>query len=214
MAGTIDSAAPQTKAQAESPVHAVPWAIVREIGAVLLLVALADVTIYRGAGFAGLALALVAGPIFLLLGSSRPSLKASFWLVVAMILLLAARMIWLGSALAVAVGAILIIAYSVTLQGRRPYVFDLLLGTFQLSIAGGFGLDYYRRCLAGRGPRVSRLLWLSVLLPLGGLAAFGTLFVLANPDLANSIADQATRIYERLVDWYTGMSENWLELGF
>ncbi len=44
----------------------------RELLAVLLLVVLCDLTIYRGQGFAGYALLFVAAPLLLTIGSPRP----------------------------------------------------------------------------------------------------------------------------------------------
>src|SRR5258706_15912059 len=60
--------------------HRAPAVRVREIAALLLLVVLGDLTLYRGAGYAGLAVLAIAGPVFLLLGSPQPKLRASFWL--------------------------------------------------------------------------------------------------------------------------------------
>jgi type IV secretory pathway VirB2 component (pilin) len=61
----------------------------------VLLVVLCDAVMYRGHGFAGYALLCIAAPGLLLLGSSRPGLRASVGIVAGMLLLLAARMIWL-----------------------------------------------------------------------------------------------------------------------
>src|SRR5438132_1111612 len=80
----------------------------REVSAVALLVALCDATIYRGAGFAGLALLLCLAPGLLAIGTPRPMLRTGFWIVVGMTLLLAARMAWLGSAWMIAVGLALL----------------------------------------------------------------------------------------------------------
>src|SRR5688500_14667080 len=114
MAGIIESppiAYAVKSPAAESPPRAATASMARELVAVLLLVALADVTIYRGAGYAGLAILFVAGPLLLLFGTPRLSLRAGFWIVCAMLLLLSLRLIWQGSVLGVACGAVLLVAY-------------------------------------------------------------------------------------------------------
>ena len=50
----------------------------REIAAVLLLVVLADVAIYRSSGFAGYSLFFLGAPLLLLLGAPRPRLGVGF----------------------------------------------------------------------------------------------------------------------------------------
>src|SRR6187455_2021703 len=68
--------------------HQSPAVRFRELAALLLLVVLSDLTLYRGAGYAGLAVFSFAGPLILLLGSPQPKLRASFWLLGGLILLM------------------------------------------------------------------------------------------------------------------------------
>jgi hypothetical protein len=58
------------------------------------------------------------------------------------------------------------------------------------------------------------LLWLNLLLPLAAVALFGMLFVMANPDLARSVAQSVERSYTWLAEWTSGLAENWLEFVF
>jgi len=60
----------------------------REILAILLLIVAADVTIYRGLGFAGYALFFLVAPLLLWLGAPRPSFGRSFFLIGLMLVLL------------------------------------------------------------------------------------------------------------------------------
>ena len=207
-------AQPAKPREAESSPRAVPVAGIREFGAIVGLVALADVTIYRGAGYAGLALLLIAAPVLLLIGSPQRRPRMSFWIVSAMLVLLAARMLWLGSYLTVALGAALVIAYALALRGLRPYVPDVLAGAAQLPFAGAWGLAEYQQTATGYNPRLSKSLLLSVLLPAGAVALFGTLFILANPDLVEAVVNRADRLLQWLADWAEGMSQNWREVGF
>jgi hypothetical protein len=197
----------------DPPVVAFP-AIGREILAVILLVILADVTIYRGGGYAGWAAFLVGAPVLLRIGSLRRVTTPGLWLVSAMLLLLSARMIWLGSLLGLGVAAVLVVAYSLLLRGQRPYVLDVIGRIAQLTMAGGFGLALYARVLRGRGPRMPSVGWLNVLLPALALALFGTCFLLANPDLVEQFSVGFSRFIRWLSDRVEAIAESWPEFFF
>jgi hypothetical protein len=217
MAGIAEpvSTAMPAKPRAEEPAaRTLPLAGAREFAAVVLFVVLADVTLYRGAGYAGIALLVALSPLFILLGAPVRRLHGSFWLTGAMITLLAVRMAWQGSALAVALGAALLIAFALALRGVRPTVFDCFAGLAQLPFAGLFALDAYSRSFRGVSPRLSSTLLLQVLLPLGAVAAFGTLFVLANPDLVTFVNTQAVLALRWLTEWAESLSQNVLEVLF
>jgi hypothetical protein len=156
----------------------------REVLSVLLLVVLADLTVYRGQGFAGWAVLFLVVPGLLLVGSPARRIGRGFWIVVVMLALLAARMLWQGSVLGTAVGLALLVASAMAIAGRPLYVLDIAAYALQTVAAGGAGLVHYARSPGQLSPRVVRVHWLSFLLPLAALAVFGTLFVMANPDLA------------------------------
>src|SRR5215831_17097511 len=103
MAGFTDAiplAAKPSAASASPP--AGTWVgLLKELVAVALLVCLADVAIYRGQGFAGFAALLLAAPALLLLGKPRASLNWGVWISGLLCILLAARTLWLGSALTI-----------------------------------------------------------------------------------------------------------------
>ncbi len=217
MASLVDPTfpAPATKpSAADAAPRAVSLAAVRELVAVVGLVAIADLTVYRGGGFAGLGVLAIAAPALLLLGSPHRKLSASFWAVGAMLALLAVRLVWQGSELSVLCGAVLLMAISLALVGLRPHVIDLAAGFMQLPLAGAFGLAEYQQAATGTSPQISRQLVLSVALPVGAVVLFGTLFVLANPDLVDAISHHADWLLKWLNEWVQGMSQNWREIGF
>src|SRR5258706_5161025 len=185
-----------------------PAVRLREFAALGLLIVLADLTLYRGAGYAGLAAFSFAAPLALLLGSPRPRLRGSFWVVGTLLMLLSLRLAWLGSPFAVLIGIVLILAYSLALHGVRPYVSEIVVRALETTIAGGFALAQYGRSLADLGPRTSRIFWLNVLLPASSVILFGTLFVLANPDLVCSVSQTSTNIAQYLDEWIERLSEN------
>jgi len=164
----------------------VDHAPLRELLAAVLAAVLCDLTLYRGEGFAGLALLFLLAPALLLLGCSAPRLNRGLGIVAGMILLLSVRLVWLGSVLGVVAGFFLIVASAMCLAGQRPYVLDMLAYALQTSFAGGRGLVCHARAMSQPGRRLPRLFWLNVGLPLAAVLVFGALFVLANPDLVTS----------------------------
>jgi hypothetical protein len=155
----------------------------RECLAIVLLVVLCDLTIYRGHGFAGSALLFFAAPFLLAIGSPRPRCGVSSWLLGAMLVVLAIKLVWCGSALLVAAGFGLVAAYAAALSGMSPYVIEVGVFASQVVLAGYDGLIHYWRCIDNHSPSLHRTKWLNVVLPLVALAAFGLLFILANPNL-------------------------------
>lgn len=189
-------------------------AIVREIVALVAIVVLADLTIYRGAGFAGLALLFVLGPLLLLLGTQRPAVRLEVVVVGLMLALLAFRLIWQGSVLGIICGGVLIIALTMGLRGLPPYFTVLLAGLGQLFVAGIFAVAEYGRQLAAIAPRLPRFVWLNVLLPLAAVTVFGTLFILANPDLVQSISSNLRRFIDHLTGWWLDLEYHLPEIAF
>ncbi|WP_425617560.1 DUF4153 domain-containing protein [Anatilimnocola sp. NA78] len=188
-------------------------AMVRELTAVALFVAIADVTIYRGHGFAGLATLLLATPVILLLatpvillfGSPVRQLRGSFWLIGLMLVALAARQLWLGSVLGTLVGSLLITAFVLALRGVWPTVIDSLAVGAQLLGAGAVGMASYAQIAVGFRPRVSQSQLLQVVLPAIALLVFGSVFLFANPDLVANV--------EARVDAFFKLLDRWMQSG-
>jgi hypothetical protein len=198
IASPIDPSSWRTVAADTEPAEPVR---LRELAAVLLIVALSDITIYRGHGFAGVALLLVVCPFLLATGCAKPSFRAVSWVIAGMLLLLAGRLIWLGSALGVASGVALLVALAVALQGRTPHVVEVVLSAIRTAGTGCLGLARYGQWLARFSPLVSSHHWLGVFLPLAALALFGGLFVLANPDLVKWVIESANSMMRWLDAW-------------
>ena len=192
------------------PVH---W---RELIGIICLIALCDVTIYRGEGFAGYALLFFAAPILMAFASSRRCGSAAVWIVAGMLVALSAKLVWCGSAVLVATGFVLTVAFAMALAGYQPYVFEGLLFAAQTFSSGYLGLIDYKRWLEGKewveglDEEMPSGRSLSVLLPLVSFLVFGWIFILANPDLLASFWDG----FEQLQEWVLKFSPDWPEIAF
>lgn len=168
----------------------------REIMAVVGLVVLADLTIYRGYGFAGMGALCGFAPILLLLGAPERRGGRDLADIAAMLLVLAVALAWNGTSGQVAIGAALVVAFAMILAGMRPYVIDLLLFTFFTVTTGGAGLTKYLRSIERPAGLIPRSTWLKVVLPLAAVLGFGTLFICANPDEAKMIGQWLARAWD------------------
>jgi hypothetical protein len=197
----------------------------REFAAIAAWVVVADASIYHGSGYAGLGLLLAATPFLAVLGAPRFRMHGSAWIVWLMLLLLAGRATWLGAPLTGIVGVVLLIAYGVSLHGRAPLAWDVPIFALQTVAAGYAGLQDYRQWITNRLPHIPRMVWLNGLLPLVALVVFGTIFIMANPDLARSISQTlqawlqwpsgwADIIAQRLPEILFWMGSAWLGIGF
>ncbi len=184
-----------------------PPATVREFAATLAGVALFDLLIYRHAGYATTGVFLLGlVPLF---GFGSPFRRANwrgFAFVAGLLALAAARLAWLGWGGAVVAGVALLTALTLARTGRRAWVTDLPLHMMQALPSAGAALvtgrDLFHRGSRshhvapplsgenehGRGePAAGAGSPLSVLLPLAAGTVFAGLFLLANPDLKETV---------------------------
>jgi hypothetical protein len=185
-----------------------------EMLGVLLLVVISDLTIYRGHGFAGLALLFAAAPALMWISSYRRGAGASCWVVGAMLILLAAKMVWLGSVLLALIGFVLLVAYAMALAGLRPYVPEIIFYAAQIIQSGYLGIITYFRSLGKLGPVIPRTVGISVLLPCVAFVAFGWLFVLANPDLVVTFSKGFRVFFETINEWFSTFFPEYSDLAF
>lgn len=185
----------------------------REIAAVALTVVLFDLWIYRGTGFAGYAAFFLAACALLLFGSPERFRRGSTAVVGGMVLLLAARMAWLGTPWLAVVGFLLLVAFAMAATGQRPYVLDLAVRAVQAAAAGVAALFGYSRSLDRRGVTIPRTGWLKILLPLATVLLFGAVFVLANPDVVVAVGRGFRRAWTAVWDAFARFSPSATEVG-
>ena len=193
------------------PAPAVSW---RELLAVLLLVVVGDLTIYRGQGFAGYAVFFLAAPVLLWMGSPFARQSGSVWLVSLMLVALATKLVWYGSTVVVVIGFAVLVAFAMALSGLRPYVLEGVVFASQAVWSGYVGLVEYWRAITKRGPRLRRVAWLNFALPVIAFVTFSFLFVLANPDLLSAFGERLEMIFGQWRQWLLEVSPEISEVVF
>ena len=144
---------------------------------------------------------LAVTPALLFLGAARRRPGASVALLGAMLVLAAAKLVWCGSTLATVIGSSLLPFYAMTLAGRRPYVLDGAAFTASLVTQGGRGLASYGRSGLEFGRRFAPSNVIAFALPAVIGVAFSLLFVLANPDLVESVSQTLSHLFEHTRNW-------------
>ena len=186
----------------------------RELLAIGVLVVAADLTVYRGLGFAGYAAFFLLAPVLLCLGAPRPRFGKGFFILGLMLVLLAAKTFWCGSALLVLAGFSLVVAFAMSLSGLCPYVLETAVFASQTILAGYEGLMQYRRSSGKLGPTVRWGSWLNIGLPVVAFVAFGLLFIVANPDLFVYFGESVQWFLTGIRSWIVDYAPHWSEVLF
>jgi len=197
--------------QRESDQPPIGW---REPLGVIALVFVADLTIYRGEGFAGLGFLFAMAPLLLWLSAPRSFPTASLWVSGGMLLVLAAKLLWCGSAWLATIGFALVVAYAMALAGFCPYVPEVLIYAAQTVHAGLLAIIHYGRQFNTSGVERTRPGWMSVALPVSAFVLFASIFVLANPDVAAAFGERFQRVIELVHGWIEQFVPDFLEIFF
>lgn len=182
--------------------RSVGGSLVREIVAVVAIVVLADVTIYRGHGYTGLAAFSLGFMVLLVAGKRRRVFGPSVWLVAGMLALLAVRLVWYGSPLQVAVGACLIVIFATAVDGQKPFLLNAMAMASQTLVAGHRALEAHVATLKQSCPTIARRKHLNVIFPVLAFLLFAGLFVLANPDVVSFVVRQFSDAFRKVSDWF------------
>lgn len=178
----------------------------REVLAVLLLVVLCDLVIYRGAGFAGCALLFVLAPLCFTAACDLSRTRRMAALFAAVLFFLALRLAWCGSWLAVGCGYFCLVALTMGLAGQSPQILSMLAYTGQSLAAGAVGLNQYGEAARRDLQPLKSSTWIAVLMPVGALGLFGTIFILANPDLVSLVSKEWQHWFDRISEWFVHFS--------
>jgi len=209
--GETSAAIPSSR-QDEQPTNPpVHW---RELVAVLGLVVACDLLMYRGHGFAGYAALFVIAPILFLTGVTRPRFRVAIILVVAMLVLVSARLYWRGSTAQVIVGFVLLTAFAMSLSGRPVYMLELMAFVSGTLRAGFAGLCQYTNVATKLNSRIERTAWFAFGFPSMIFGIFAFVFVMANPSLLAKISRYPREVFVKLSQWIDQLVEGPTELLF
>lgn len=99
----------------------------RQLACVGLSVVIADLTLFRGHGYAGVAAMGVASIFLLWFGKrSDAGVRRYRWIVTGLLIAAALKLVWGGSLGLALFGSLLLFALAVALEGRAPYLTDTL----------------------------------------------------------------------------------------
>src|SRR5689334_10385855 len=125
--------APLTTVAEDAPRPANPTPIPqgrpRELVALVGIVALADVSLYRGVGGAGLAALFVGVPALSVVAASVRRVSSRFAVVLVLVLLVAARCLWMASPGAAVLGTFLLLAFAIGLRMAETFLPELMVSS-------------------------------------------------------------------------------------
>lgn len=197
---------PDAHTAVEQPNSFFPSLNVRELLAILGIVILADVSIYWGQGYTGIA-AFLAGAMAAFCLAKFPPTGAILVniLLCVMIVAMSARLVWYGSQLRAFMGFLWLFAFATASHGVAPYVISVISLLSQSLFAGItalFGTLLQQRHLLRSRPNLSGVpVSVNVLLPLGVCLIFSAVFVLANPDAVTFLGQQ-WEIVRQWSEWF------------
>lgn len=182
----------------------------REFLALLAAVVVADVTLYLGGGFAGFGVLFLAIPLLLLFGARRRRFSAHVWVALGLLVAVGFRLIWLGNEWTVFVGVLLTLGFSMALTGLPPFLLEGILFSVPTVATGIARLAFFMNHMGRHNPKV-RSSWLAWIVPIVALVVFGGIFVLANPDLRDTVSRLLSRFFTDLSNFipYPGRVVFW-----
>ena len=151
---------PGSEERSASPSRRTPtvFARRREFVAIVALVVLADLLLYRSAGYAGFALLLIASLPLLYFArpeDAKPERGLAISVLTVLVAFAAVRAVWLGHGGVAVVGCLLVTAWCRAVCGSRPFVIDTVLHTVLSWIYGLVALPTFRYLFASQPMRSS-----------------------------------------------------------
>lgn len=178
------------------------WRILAVIPAMIIL---SDLTLFRARGFSGPAVFAPCAALLIALGCAGRNSHRMAIVCGVLLLTVAARLVWSGSWLAIFLELWLLNAFAMTLHGTLPYLLESIVflagtipGGFECLQAFRIGL---RKSVIDPVDRGTSSPVFNYLLPALSVVIFGTLFVLANPDLVSRVSGVFGDLLTHVQDW-------------
>jgi hypothetical protein len=190
---------PRKESHVESPAAVavpVPPIQLREYFALLLAVAMSDVTIFHGGGFAGYAVLFLSAPIILFVGAPVRETRWHLNVLSIFLLVLGFRLFYLGWWLGAVIGFFLVAAFALALAGYKPFIVETFLGAIESAIDGIVNVGRYGK----RGRDTCGKSHISVgalIAPVCAVLIFGIIFVMANPVLKEFFESSSGRFWKQ-----------------
>ncbi|MEO9593682.1 DUF4153 domain-containing protein [Rhodopirellula bahusiensis] len=178
----------------------------REITAALVWTFAADVLIFRLATYLSIAIFLVLTPILFRYAAKNLPHRRSLAICGALSGLVALRLLWQGSPLAIFSATLLVVAMSMAASGVVPFVLEGFLWLGRSFVDGTNRISRYRFTSQAIDQVRNHHRLASVLLPVAAVLAFGGIFVMANPDLVSWVGGHVTSAWNITLDWFSSFS--------
>lgn len=177
---------------------------------IVAMIGLVDITLFRSEGFAGPALFFPVAFALLLRGRLHIEWRTPLITIILLLLFLCCRMAWAGGAGQIIAAIWLLVAGNLAAQGLVPYMLETIIALAAI-IPGGYEFLHgvqlnWRRIILdpvdhGRPSRA-----MNYILPILSVIVFGSVLILANPDVIKEISSLISNIYARIQSWMSRFS--------
>ncbi len=177
---------------------------------IVLMICLVDVTLFRSEGFAGPACFFPVAFALLLWGRKQIEWHAPLLSIIALLLFLCCSMAWAGGAGQIIAAIWLLVAGNLAAQGVVPYVLETIIAIAGI-VPGGYEFLHgvqlnWRRIVLDPVDHGRPSQAMNYILPIVSVIVFGTVFMLANPDVIKEISSLISSIYLRIQSWMSRFS--------
>ncbi len=167
------------------------WNLIHDLGLLLVWVGVSDWMLYQVGTYASWGAFFMGSTLCLLILKRRSLHKRGALLCGILLTALSVKLIWCGSSLLLGCGLFLALCYAMSLNACAPFLPESI-GFIGLMLFGAVKrMSNFRLSTVSRSSGTFKpVLGAAVLLPIAIVCLFATLFVLANPDLAQNVAIQ------------------------
>ncbi len=206
----------------EIPIAGHGWAIFSEVLMVLGWTVAADLLIFRVRGYFAIAVFFAIAMLALFIvhqlrdelfqesqrptSSGRRNRRGAVWIAGSLLVLAILRIGWSGSVPASLAAAYVFISLVLSLSGWLPTLSRVLTTILFAPFFGAERLPQLQRVSTPEGIVPSRSVWLSVLFPLVAVGLFGSIFILANPDLVERVSGWIGRFSDKIFGFFSEIS--------
>jgi hypothetical protein len=197
-----DTPIPET----ENNLHGLERLSLRSLLVAVVLVVLADITLYSNWGFAGIGLFVLTAPWLLICGIRKWQPNVALFVMLIATLFAALRLVWQGSSGLSWIGFVLIAGAAMAMHGALPYLNDLL-HFIAIAPINGLRMLARGRARSERKPGSTQpVQGLAIFLPFLATMIFASIFVMANPNLRTLFSDWTYWASSFVSDWLSQFS--------